>query len=289
VLVGPDGLSVPAGDLAPGSTLVAVRPDGLGAVTGLDTGGRTLVDEKEAVPLGCTGQPVTYLPAPDFESSVEAAEAMVPAAYVDGAWTDCRTSDPTPVTQQAVAAYDIGADHGVIVASADDGQLEVVSWSSSDDRPSVVAAPPGSDAARLGLTPDGRRAVTVDDRRTVRLWVRTSSGWRTTRSLSSSLPDPVAVSLVDGASLVLLVGKDGTFELLDADTGRRLVANRTATADDDEITAVRTTVRDGVLYAYEHLGGSPSDARVLDVPISIPVLRSLLCDVYAATSCESGT
>jgi hypothetical protein len=292
VFVGPDGVSVPAGDLPPGSTLVAVRPDGLGAVTGVDTGERTLVDEKEAVPLACTGQPVAYLPAPDFETSVEAAEAMVPAAYLEGSWSHCRASDPTPVTQQSVASYDVGATRGLIVADADDGHLEVVSWSRSDDGPSVVAAPPGSDAAHLGLTPDGRQAVTVDDRRTVRVWARTSSGWRVTGSLASSLPAVVGIDLVDDASLVLLVGPDGTFELLDAATGRRLVGSHTATAagfDEGDITAVRTTVRDGVLYVYEHRDDSPSDSQVLDVPISIPVLRSLLCAVYAAPSCPSGS
>ena len=294
VLVGPQGVSVPAGDLPSGSTLVAVRPDGLGAVTGVDTGQRSLVDADEdaekTVPLGCTGAPVVYLPAPGFQTSVEAAEAMVPAANAGGSWTDCRTSDPAPVTQQQVATYDIGAERGLIVATADDGALEVVTWSRSSTRPSVVPAPPGSDASRLGLTPDGRQAVTVDDRRTVRVWERTSSGWRMTGSLASSVPDPVGVDLVDGASLVLLVGSQGTFELLDSATGRRLVGNRSVlTESDKEITAVRTTVRDGVLYAYEHLAGSASDSQVLDVPISIAVLRSLLCEVYAAASCDSGS
>ena len=277
LLVDADGAKEAADDLPTSSDLVAVRPDGLGAVTAV-TGdpSRILVDDRGSSRLGssCDGLPVRYLPGPDFATSVADAELQIPAAQVDGAWVDCR-ANPQPVTQSAVASYGIGATRGLIVVAGGKG-VEVVSWARGDDRPEVVPAPPVTDPRLLAVDPDARTAATVDDRRTVRVWSRTGDGWRTIRTLGSTISAPSDIDLVDDDTLVMVSTADGSFELIDTASGRRVVSAQAASGTSGPVTGIQTTVRDGVLYAYQHYDGEAGATFVLDIPIGVDVLRGLL-------------
>jgi hypothetical protein len=287
LLVDADGAREAADDLPSGSDLVAVRPDGLGAVTAV--GGdpaRTLVDDKGSSELSssCDGLPVRYLPGPDFATSVADAELQIPAAQVDGAWVDCRPN-PQPVTQSPVASYGVGPTRGLVVVTGDNG-LEVVSWARGDDRPEAVPAPPVTDPRLLAVDPDARTAATVDARRTVHVWSRTGDGWRSIRTLGSTISAPTDIDLVDRDTLVMVSTADGSFELVDTASGRRVVSAQAANGDaSSPVTSVQTTVRDGVLYAYQHYGDEASATFVLDIPIGIDVLRGLLCRLYSTAEC----
>jgi hypothetical protein len=252
---------------------------------------RQVADAKGATALSsrCDGLAVSYLPEADFATSVAAAEAQVPAAQVDGSWVDCRAGSSARVTQQAIASYGIGARYGLILATPPLGGLSIVSWSRGDHTPAVMAAP-GRETSpeRLGVSPDARSAVTVDRGRLVQVWARRDERWVATTSFVTSIGDPTAVALTDNSSLVLVVAGNGTFELLDTTSGRRLVTNLDPIETTDPVRSVSTTIHDGYLYAYLDLGPS-STPDVIDIPISIPVLRNLLCQAYVAPSCPGAT
>jgi hypothetical protein len=296
LLVGPTSTTQSAAGLPDGSTVLAPRPDGLGTVTGVapfpgSSPVRQVADAKGATALSsrCDGLAVSYLPEADFATSVAAAEAQVPAAQVDGSWVDCRAGSSARVTQQAIASYGIGARYGLILATPPSGGLSIVSWSRGDHTPAVMAAP-GRETSpeRLGVSPDARSAVTVDRGRLVQVWARRDERWVATTSFVTSIGDPTAVALTDNSSLVLVVAGNGTFELLDTTSGRRLVTNLDPIETTDPVRSVSTTIHDGYLYAYLDLGPS-STPDVIDIPISIPVLRNLLCQAYVAPSCPGAT
>jgi hypothetical protein len=165
----------------------------------------------------------------------------------------------------------------------------VVTWTPGDDHPTVHPAPPGAaDARRLGLDPDGATAATVDDRRTVEIWELDGGAWRSTATLATTIASPVDVALVDQATLVLVSAADGSFELIDTATGRRLISNHAGIVGiggDASLADVQTTVRHGVLYAYQFVEGSASADLVVDVPVAVDVLTELLCGVFAAPAC----
>ena len=80
--------------------LVAVRPDGTGALVDVGQSGSPQLllagaQGAQPLPAPCRGT-VAFLPGADFARSVPAAEAQIPVATSEGGFLDCRDGRPAP-------------------------------------------------------------------------------------------------------------------------------------------------------------------------------------------------
>lgn len=259
------------------SSIAAARPDGTGAaVIEPATKQVTLVDGSQAVPAhaACASETITYVPGPDFQRSVAAAEAQIPALRSDSSVVDCRTGRTVPFNPATeIVAYDVGTTTGRIVATTD-GRLTVTTWSRGN--PSSLRTfegpPLPSDGGTATFDPTARLALTysVGDRR-LTLYRHTEDGWTTTLGLATGLPQVVAAQVVDAGTLVIAVSAKGGFELFDVATGRLVASDPSlaTTPGDDDVSSIFTRRAGDDLFVALHTN-APTSAATIRIPVASP-------------------
>jgi hypothetical protein len=285
---------VPVPDLA---SVIAVRPDGRGAVVTTADGARLAVVEGDQVRAGaavCAGAPVRYEPEPSFRRSVAAAQAQIPVIRSkDGATvTDCRTGR-TIAGQPAidVLQYDVGRTAAVLVTRAGT-DTTITRW--RPDRGtalSVTDGPPLPDPdARLVVGDRTDDALTFGPGgRRLSLQRRTDGRWATALEIVPNLADVPAAALVDGGTLLLAVSSSGGFELYDTATGRLLVSDPIAVdvRGGDRIADMVAFRHGEDLFVYLFGADRHRATAVVQVPIGIPALTTQLCGLYRAAGCPT--
>lgn len=274
------------------ASIAAARPDGTGAAV-IESGTKqvTLVDGPHTVPAdaACTPGTTTYLPGLDFQRSVTAAEAQIPAVRSDSSVVDCRDGRTVPFDPATeILAYDVGTATGRIVARTA-GRLTVTTWSRGN--PSSLRTldgpplPPGGGTTSFDPTAQLALTNSVGGRR-LTLYRRAGDAWTTTLGLATGLPQVVAAQVVDAGTLVIAVSAKGGFELFDVATGRLVASDPglATTSGDDDVSSISTRrVGDDLFVALQT--NASTSAATIRIPVGITALKHQLCALYAAPEC----
>jgi hypothetical protein len=273
-------------------SVVAVRPDGLGAAVTTSTG--VALVEGDTVRAGaaeCVSGRISYVPEPDFRRSAAAAAAQVPIVRRDdGTAIDCRTGRVLPAAEVVeVLQYDVGATAGVVVTRS--GVTTAMTRWRPGSTPDTVDGPvlPSAEARLVvGERPEEALVYPPGGRR-VSLVRRDGGRWTTVLDVVPNLPDVGAAALADGGTLLVAVGSRGGFELYDTAAGR-LLASDAGVADFNADQALReaVTVRRGDdLFVYLFTAGFAQAVALVQIPVGVPALLTQLCGLYRAPDCPT--
>jgi hypothetical protein len=274
--------------------LVALAPDGRSGViqriapTGRRTRWSWADDLGTELPDRCgEGTSLVHAPAEGYETSIAAAEAQVLVNPTDDGLEPCVATGDRPADVDLVA-YDVGNRHGRIGVRGADGSVRLTTWVPGDEDSIATAAGPAvPESGTIAFDELTRTAaVRVDGSAEVTLHRWRDGRWRRDLVVATELDEVAATALVDDASLLLVVGPQGAFQLLDASTGRALV---TDTAVDlshfGPVRAISTRVIDDRLHVGLQAPFEATSAGTLVIPIGVEPLRKHLCQVHAAPGC----
>lgn len=281
--------------------LLSVRPDGAEFVweeQGSDPSQRFAGASDARVHPDCKGASIRYQPEPGFRTSLDAAEAQIPVAMLEGgSATNCRTGDVIgdPVD---LLAYDLDARQGRIV-SLEDGQVRVTTWQRGDKSSldSFVGPPTRFDNAEVTFDGESRVALVHETgSQEMTVYERDSGRWERVSDITSGLPHVADAVLADQGTLVAVVSSTGGFELHDAASGRTLASdpNLALVSNGDEVDRIAATRVDSD-FLYVDLAAKPSDAdglsslliasATIEIPIGVAALTEQLCGIYEVTEC----
>jgi hypothetical protein len=246
----------------------------------------------------CAPGLVSWLPGADFAENLGDAEEPTPVTLdEEQVLVDCRTREPYEFPSDVqIDEYLVGDTRARIVWTQDDGEgaetRRVMTWTPGDDDSREIRelpVPPeagGPADVRYGLDDGGDRLTTIiDGTSLVQVWEWRNGRWRRGPSFQSGVGGEAArAAFSQDGSLIVVSGLTGGFELLDAASGRRLVAAQVGILDDGpEVDRLQVSEANGVLYA--HIGAGLDRQRV-QIPVGFDRLKQLLCVLHRAPACS---
>ncbi len=296
------------------SNVELVSPDGLSAIVsssrnsqgiqsrivGTDSHGAQIAQACLPVQDGL----IRYLPARDFDTSMDDAEAQVPAGMPYGepfamSLRDCRTGQNLDWDSNLeIATYELSERIGMIVwrkSSAAEGPntaTKLTYWRRGDASSLRTVDLPTSSGGKVdsaSLTPDGANLLVFGSQDSVvTSFQLIGTEWQLLRTYSTNRSGVKASALSPDGTFLLAFDTKGAFDILDAGTGRVL-------ATEEQPTEVGRPQLDGVsgvvvtgdgAFAYAHVfsnANGKAHRTVVAIPSSLQALRSVLCTVQPAS------
>ncbi|WP_167489530.1 TIR domain-containing protein [Nocardia terpenica] len=254
--------------------------------------------EKRALIVGASGPPVEantycaimpakYVPSPGFQTSPAAAARPVLVADTENGPIDCRTGRSVPtIKPDHIVDYGIGADTGRILWRDDRDDLRITEWRTRGSG-IIRTRPVPSELARPGahVVVSGESLIGIAaGEGLLRIYSDSGSGWQPQSAIPVMVQNIIGVSVADQGNLALVTAADGSFELYDVATGRRVVTNHVplGTSRFERISAYES---DGFLTALLYQKDEPAAHTTIEIPITTPLLVDQLCTTYTAPEC----
>lgn len=302
------------------ATWHAWKPDGTAGILQHSSGARAnyhvgLGNPDSISPLegDCLNEErLAYFPGPDFERSIDAAEAqhLHPASatvFTSGngikpTGDECFTGEFADWSDDTLLLdYDVGSLYGRITW-ARDSELRVTSWRRGDRNSLATSVLPmpafanknsggepvgapavvfSSDSRHVVLAPFGTNTATE--------YIWSGSEWVEGRSFAAAVGAVSQLSMDSAAALLVTFAADGQFEIWDMQSGRSLARSNSAIGVTVSLASAKTSETDDALFI--HLSARTTSAQMRDylveIPTSVAALREILCQMHPTQGCAA--